>query len=462
MCEIFTNTVAITLNTQGVNAHQVSIVNEKVKSRNFHLSTSRVILATGMLERLPVFPGNRTPGVVSARTAFQLASKYGVWRGKSAAFCTSSSPATQVALLAADMGVDIKKLADSRTNPKSRFFEFAKAYGISLATGSQVVCVNSLNKRKLSAQFALSDEPSRFTGDALEIDRLVVCGGWQPNLMLWHCAGGATHWVADQQQLQALEPQNSGNSQNIQLAGSVKGAMSMTECMTSGEYAVNKLAGTKILPVKFTLESFESADGQLPGATSLQHQANCYLDMGYSLNKPLTKIKPSIWRQFIPAFGETKHHHTNISNGFSLNDVVAKVILGEIPPEYAGIFAQERCGISRNLETARPVQNWEDIPDITEGVIPAYLIGRFGKNAKTYELKIPDDINLELGSLIYPNREGHLPDNAIGAVISVVTSGTKQALAYLDMSQITDTAHVVIRYGTQAIKIRVTNEISSQ
>ncbi|HHG89412.1 MAG TPA: FAD-dependent oxidoreductase, partial [Devosia sp.] len=150
---VFTNSKALSLTANCTRIHRVGRRDDEVYGEILRVSGRKTILATGTLERLPVFPGNRLPGVAKARASFQLAALYGLWRGKSAAFCTSSSAATQVALLAADMGIKVSKLADSRIRPKSRFFEFAKAYGISLATGTQAVLARVAGNGKLDVRF---------------------------------------------------------------------------------------------------------------------------------------------------------------------------------------------------------------------------------------------------------------------------------------------------------------------
>src|SRR5690606_6676948 len=112
---------------------------------------------------------------------------YGIWPGRSTLFATVSSPAYRLAMQASDAGISVPRIIDSRLRPQSRFLEFSKAYGITLASGTIVTDVAAtapglLVSLQLSMDGYHRDEP------AMVVDRLVACGGWQPDLTLWHMA----------------------------------------------------------------------------------------------------------------------------------------------------------------------------------------------------------------------------------------------------------------------------------
>ncbi|WP_152658646.1 hypothetical protein [Devosia chinhatensis] len=52
----------------------------------------------------------------------------------------------------------------------------------------------------------------------MSADALIVCGGWQPDLSLWHMAGGSSLWQSLRQRLEPV-----GNIDGIALAGSAAG-----------------------------------------------------------------------------------------------------------------------------------------------------------------------------------------------------------------------------------------------
>lgn len=466
LLNMHTNTQVVSVTSTNVRAHKLYYENNSVTSSVVEFETKHIILATGMLERLPVFPGNRLPGVVGSRTAFNLAMNYGIWKGNSAALCTASSAATQVALLAADMGIEISRLADSRISPKSRFFEFSKAYGISLATGSQVVSASPHKLGALKVQLGLADNPSQLSGDPLVVDQLVVCGGWQPDLYLWHLAGGQTKWNEKKQQLQAH-----GELENIMLAGScfISGdldPMSMSECTTQGYLAVQGLSENRftLTPLSTQTIAHESLDGPLPISEQKYGESICYLDAGVSLARPQNLSVKNNWRKFLPTIlkGLTATQEDTVT-GYSLNDIVARVILNEIPKDYAGIFAKERCGVSGELlpgpkmdsdiitEATKPV---EDAPNNISAP-PNFLVGRFGAGAVMAQLELPSGEVLDIGCLIYLDHEELMPHHAIGTVTAIQNSPQDRILAYINISELDPKHPVVVYNGTHGINAQV-------
>src|SRR5690606_36566412 len=62
------------------------------------ITAQRIVLATGSLQRLPVFAGNRRPGVMSAISAYHLAKRYGVVPVRSVVVATQSNYGYRLAL----------------------------------------------------------------------------------------------------------------------------------------------------------------------------------------------------------------------------------------------------------------------------------------------------------------------------------------------------------------------------
>ncbi len=451
--QIFTNAQALSVSGASVRVHRIRRLEGGIKGEMLRISAKKLILATGTLERLPVFPGNRLPGVVKARSSFHMAVDYAVWRGESAAFCTSSSAATQVALLAADMGVKIPKLADSRARPRSRFFEFAKAYGISLATGTQVASAVPGEKGRLSVQFGLTTNASMQSVDALDVDSLIVCGGWQPDLMLWHAAGGQSTWNHRMNQLQA-----EGTLADIYLAGSCMGALSMSACANSGRSAFFKVSG---LPVSGEMLDdpdleYESDDGELPVVQGPQGAQSCFLDSGYSFAQPAPAMRAGLLERIF-GFGQKKKiTPASDLRVYTLGEVAAKVGLSEIPVEFAGIIAQERCihagRFGDALASEPPGKNAPD--PVPEGV-PIYLKGRFGKHARVVQISAPGKNDFEVGSQLFLDTETTSPFKAIGSIIRIATDQNEHSLAYADVSMLSKDQKLVVRSDTHVVMASV-------
>jgi len=448
---VFTNSVALSLANGVVRVHQVQQEGEAVAARLIRFDSKKVIIAAGTFERLPVFPGNRLPGVVGSRTAFFLAAHYGVWRGNSAAFCTVSSAATRVALLAADLGIKITKLADGRADPKSRFFEFAKAYGVSLATGTRVAHVEMSAQRNLNVTLGLSRDISSQGMDSIKVDRLVVCGGWQPNLTLWHMAGGQMRWDNAARQLRGY-----GKLENVELAGACAGVRGMSQCADSGVAAFRNLFGPPRDANAINSDELfehESEDGALPVSEPDPDLANTYLDAGFSFAMPGQKPRSGFLSKLVPDRKNKTTLFDVSEEALSLNDVAAKVALKEIDGQLAEVIAQERCGLTSALVSKERAGQAVFTVEDDLSTAPAYLHGRFGSRAKTVAVSSSQVDNFEVGSLIYPNTEKTLPGKAIGAIFRVPDNMAGQALALVDLSGLLDRRHAIARNDTHTIEV---------
>ena len=61
------------------------------RGRVIAVTAGRIVLATGSLQRLPLFGGNRLPGVVSSIDAYHFAKRYGVAPGRTAVVASQSN-----------------------------------------------------------------------------------------------------------------------------------------------------------------------------------------------------------------------------------------------------------------------------------------------------------------------------------------------------------------------------------
>ena len=78
---------------------------------------SKVVLATGALERPLVFPDNDRPGIMLADAARHYLARYGVKPGSRAVVATAHDEAYRAALELAAAGVEIAAILDLRQDP---------------------------------------------------------------------------------------------------------------------------------------------------------------------------------------------------------------------------------------------------------------------------------------------------------------------------------------------------------
>lgn len=290
-----------------VRAHIV----DAAEGRAVLIHALHIVLATGAIERLPIFPGNRLPGIMGALEAFELASRYGVWPGQTALIATASSPAYRLAMLASDAGVSVTRILDARPQPQSRFIEFAKAYGITMAPGL-VPASAIIDKGKGITLASHLSAGRQTTPDAqISADRLIVCGGWQPDLTLWHMAGGHSRWNARTNRLEPLD-----GPSGVALAGSAAGYLSRHAAIASSADAVDILLGRDRRPVDDVIIDpiHETPDAPCPiGPAMPDAPAPAMLDSGLRLvERPHAPIKARLsWRKS-PASGHwpTRRNHS--------------------------------------------------------------------------------------------------------------------------------------------------------
>jgi sarcosine oxidase subunit alpha len=412
---VLTAAEAFALRPGAVRLHHVEMPGGTPTGRVIDIHAPHIVLATGALERLPLFPGNRLPGVIGALDAFELAQLYGLWPGWSALVATSSSPAYRLAMLVTDAGITVPRILDSRPHPQSRFIEFSKAYGITLAAGTIVAsAAPAIRGNGIVAMPKLSMDGFSRAEPPLTVDRLVVCGGWQPDLTLWHMAGGESAWNAGGTRLEGR-----GGPAGTVLAGSAAGWVSRSACLASGSDAVDVLLGRQRRLVEDRLIDpiYETPDAPAwVGDEPDEASQPVFLDDGWRhIQRP--RRVASRWPAWLPfAPRPPGWSLADTPQPLDIADIAAGVQLGAIPAASAGIVAQERVAMvaieSGQDDESRRLASPLPLP-------PSYLAARYAGAALW--LVVPDDARmLDVGALIHANADTTDPLKAIGVVVRIV------------------------------------------
>ncbi len=411
---VLTRAEALSAHEGVVRVHQVQLEGESLSSRTLDLRAPRIVLATGASERLPVFPGNRLPGIVGTLSAFARADRFGVWLGRQVLLSTSASPAYRLAMMASDAGIVVQRMTDTRLNPNSRFIEFSKAYGITLASGLLPMEAQLARRGRLAVRLRNSLAERAGPREPIETEQFIVCGGWQPDLTLWHMIGGNSAWDAKSGTLVAqcaLE--------NVALAGSAAGFRSMTGCAHSGLAAIATLLGRPI-PLVDDLHIdpvFETPDAPTFIAPYGEKSARIsYLDWGASLT---TRPEPPPTRK--RPFGgtvQTRWPLADRARALSLSDVAAGVQLRSVPESEAGTVARERSLASgERVDTSGSEAALPARPDLWQSL----LEGRFGPSS-VRTLQSLDQRSFPTGALLYRTSDKLTPLEAVGTVLAGNTS----------------------------------------
>ena len=417
------------------------------------LAAPRIVLANGCLERLPVFAGNRLPGVVSALAAYHRADRFGVWIGRQALLSTATSVGYRAVMQAKDAGVSVIRVADPRLNPQSRFIEFGKASGIPLARDLQPASVTPAGRKGgLTVRLEHGLEAAPRAPEQFTVDQFLVSGGWQPDLSLWHMAGGGSRWSAADHRLEA-----EGALNGIVLAGSVAGWRNGTACVTSGQAAVALLYGKAVAEVKDPQIDplYETPDHPTPiGRLDPAVEGNAYLDGGVSLAlRPQTRAGRSRrawpWRRRAP-WGTADQ-----ARPLGVADVAAGVQLGAIPPDDAAIVAQERCITPGDI-----VDAGKDAPVTTPvaaaaAAPPAYLAGRFGSRPMVWLVEATDGRAFEIGCLVHASVDSIDPLTAVGVVFAPAPTGRTGGLAVIGKASLAHGDALAVKDISAAIPVKL-------
>lgn len=421
--------------------HQVDATEGGPTGRVLTVKAGKVVLATGAAERLPVFMGNRMPRVVGAVSAFHRAERYGVWPAGRAVFVTPHNYGYRLAILAADAGVEVQRVIDTRVGTQSRFVDFAKATGITLAAGLVPRAVEAPHRtpHELTLSLAVGFDGSGQEAASLHSNLVVVAGGWQPRLTLWLMAGGRGVYDAKHHWLAAK-----GNLASIALAGTAAGYRSSPACMASGERAVLKLlrkpAGGRIDDPEVAA-IYETPDDATPLAP-WRPGRSAWLDRGASFTPR-------------PAPKRDEASVMTILHTLSLGDIAASAELGVLPMADAGTVAQERS-LSRG-EIADSGWRVPAMPAPADPV-PPYLSGRFGAAAVTASVSASDGRSLEAGCLLYPRSDAGDPLAAVGAVIGAAPSGGKGWLVYGEMTALSGEVPLFVRDAGGMVPVTLVRE----
>lgn len=436
---VLLRTDALELTGSRIRAHEVALRDDKPGGRLLALDGRRIVIATGVSERLPLFSGNRMPGVVGAVSAFRRVQHYGVWRGTRAVFATPHSYAYRLALLAADAGIAVQRVADSRSAPQSRFIDFCKASGITLASSLVPRAAEAAGKppQALSVAFAVAIEDAGQDTTPLTTELFIAAGSWQPRLGLWLMAGGRCAYHAGPRWIGA-----EGTLETVAIAGSAAGYRSSSACIHSGERAARTLVGGDPGPAVEDVEAgaiYESRDAPTAIAPWRAGRMGAYLDRGATFTP-----RPAQAGREAAVIPPAQMH------GLSLGDVAAAVELGTIPLNDAGIVAQERCiGGGEILDSG-----WRPVPAAPSSELPPYLRGRFGSKPQQLVVAAPDGRYFEPGCLLYHSSELADPFAAIGVIVGPAPDGKAGGIALVDRAAANALA-IFVRDTSGAVPVTV-------
>jgi methylglutamate dehydrogenase subunit C len=196
------------------------------RQRFWKIVARRAVLAAGASERPIAFAGNDRPGVMLAGAVRTYLNRFAAAPGSRLVVFTNNDDGWRTAADAADAGIAVEAIVDSRADVQPRFAASASAsarrfFGANVAAATGGQALRSVDV--VDAKGATS---------TIACDGLAVSGGWNPSLHLTCHLGGKPQWRED---IAAFVPQ--AVPPGMLVAGAANGDMSLAACVKTGAEA---------------------------------------------------------------------------------------------------------------------------------------------------------------------------------------------------------------------------------
>ena len=166
------------------------------RERLWQLRAKQVVIAAGAIERPLVFPGNDRPGVMLADAARTYAVRYRTAPGQRAVIATTSDTAYRAALDLRAGGVEVALIADARPEADGPLPAAARAAGIRVETGMQVLATRGRRGIRVAIMGHIDADGRVWSREWVRCSLLGMSGGWTPSLHLFSQSRGKLRYDA--------------------------------------------------------------------------------------------------------------------------------------------------------------------------------------------------------------------------------------------------------------------------
>lgn len=210
------------------------------REKIWRVRAKRVILATGAIERPPVFANNDLPGVMLSSAVSEYINRYAVTPGRNSVIFTNNDTAYRTAIHMLDNGITVSALVDAREEVSGELFDDLARRGVRMMVGSAVVQARGRQSISAVEVMRLSADGRSVVGPAnsFDCDLLAVSGGWSPAVHL-HAQSGARP-VFDTEKACFVPGDSVQNEQSVGAAG---GEFSAADAVRLGYEAGISAAG---------------------------------------------------------------------------------------------------------------------------------------------------------------------------------------------------------------------------
>ncbi len=166
------------------------------KQRLWKIRATKIILATGAIERPLVFSGNDLPGIMLSSAIRSYIKRYDVLPGTRAIIFTNNDDAYFTALAIYEAGGFVRCIVDLRENPKSQIITTIRKLGINVKTGHAVIAAHG-SRHISSVDIAAYDSEAQAPLSSIshmDCNLLAMSGGLNPVVHLHSQRKGKLIW----------------------------------------------------------------------------------------------------------------------------------------------------------------------------------------------------------------------------------------------------------------------------
>jgi len=203
-----------------------------VAERVHRTRTKELLLATGAIERMPVFGNNDRPGVMLSRAISEYVQRYAVIPGEKLVLFTCQDYAYQTVRDWISSGREVAAIIDSRSEVSEKLTAPLEAQNVRILKGHVVTEVLGRNRVKAVRVASLKGGSLGLSSEDLSCDVLACSSGWSPAVHLACHSGDRPYWRDD------IQGFVSGSGKT---AGAAGGSYLLNTCLKEG-YSAGLLA----------------------------------------------------------------------------------------------------------------------------------------------------------------------------------------------------------------------------
>ena len=276
----------------GVYDHGYALAEERVadhtpgdgrpKKRLWRIRATRIIAATGALERPLSFAGNDVPGVMLASAVRDYVVNWAVSPGDRTVVVTNNDDAYRTAIALKEAGLAVPVVLDARARADGLLPQKARAMGIRVETGKAIAKVKGAKRVTGVAVCMQAGEGAVL--EEIACDAVAMSGGWSPVVHLWSHCGGKLNWDAANAMFRpdATRPPTSHDGEAmVHAIGSANGHLQATAVLMDAAQGAAAAAGVASMAAAQAAPSEEApieAVWTMPQGATIALRSKMWLD----------------------------------------------------------------------------------------------------------------------------------------------------------------------------------------